>query len=118
MGTWINDAHNLAPTPDERDMMEQNARLLITTWGPRQASEAGKLRDYAHREWAGVLNDLYLKRWTRWIDMQRKCLDGSEPEDIDFYAIDEQWVNSRTPYSFKSEGDAVKTAKKLYRKCL
>ena len=53
--TWIDDARNLAPTKEERDNFESNARYLITTWGPRVASEDGGLRDYAHREWSGLL---------------------------------------------------------------
>lgn len=72
VGSWIDAAHKIAPSDDQRDMMERNARLLITTWGPRVASEDGGLRDYAHREWAGLLGDLYYKRWQTWIDAKRK----------------------------------------------
>lgn len=114
VGSWINDARDLAPSVGERDMMEQNARLLITTWGPRKASEDGKLRDYAHREWAGVLNDLYYTRWSRWIDSQRQLLDGATPDEIDFYLIDEQWVNSRNHYPSEPAGNAVHTAVEIY----
>jgi len=106
VATWIDAARKLAPTPAEADDMERNARLLITTWGPRVASEDGGLRDYAHREWAGLLADLYSARWTAWIDAMRRGDDAP----IDFYAIDEAWVNSRSTYRVNSGTDCVDTA--------
>lgn len=112
VGRWINSARDLAPTTDEEDLFEQNARLLVTTWGPRRASEQGKLRDYAHREWSGLLRDFYRPRWEAWIARELAILDGGNPEDIDFYSIDEQWVNSRNPYPETSGLSPVTTALK------
>ena len=106
VATWIDAARRLAPTPDERDMMERNARLLITTWGPRVASEDGGLRDYAHREWAGLLGDLYTARWRAWIDAMQR----GDDTPIDFYAIDEAWVNERKDYKVDTKTDCVDTA--------
>lgn len=106
VATWINDAIALAPTPADRDNMESNARHLITTWGPRVASEDGGLRDYAHREWAGLLNDFYAPRWEAWI---AAMLRGDETP-IDFYAIDEKWVRDRKPYKVNDSADCVDTA--------
>lgn len=103
--TWIDDARRLAPTKKERDNFERNARLLITTWGPRVASEKGGLRDYAHREWGGLLGSLYRERWQTWIDRQL----AGDNTPIDFYTIDERWVNSRSRYDL-SDADCVDTA--------
>ena len=103
--TWIDDARKLAPTDDERDNFESNARYLITTWGPRVASEDGGLRDYAHREWSGLLGTLYYNRWKTWIDRQ---LNGDKTP-IDFFAIDEEWVKSRDRHP-SSDADCVDTA--------
>jgi len=103
--TWIEDARNLAPTKEERDNFERNARLLITTWGPRVASEEGGLRDYAHREWSGLLGTLYYTRWKTWIERQL----AGDKTPIDFYTIDERWVNSRDHYPL-SEADCVEKA--------
>lgn len=114
VGTWINDARNLAPTPAERDKMEWNARLLVTTWGPRVASEDGGLRDYSHREWAGLLGDLYHRRWKLWIDSKKRELAGEKSEPIDFYAVDESWVTARNPYSHTPVGDPVDMAVKIF----
>lgn len=106
VATWINDARALSPTEADRDNMESNARHLITTWGPRVASEDGGLRDYAHREWAGLLNDFYAPRWEAWIDAM---LRGDETP-IDYYALDEKWVKARNDYSVQSDTDCVDTA--------
>lgn len=108
--TWIDNARSIAPTPAEADNMERNARLLITTWGPRVASEEGGLRDYAHREWAGLLGQLYLTRWQTWIEAQTETLrSGKLAPEIDFYEIDAAWVNSRTRHATNS-ADPVETA--------
>ena len=109
---WIEEARALAPTPADTDLMEQNARLLVTTWGPRVASEDGGLRDYAHREWHGLLSDLYKKRWELWIDAQRRGDDSP----IDFYAVDEAWVNSRGDYELRPESEAVDTALEILKR--
>lgn len=103
--TWIDDARKLAPTKDEQDNFESNARYLITTWGPRVASEDGGLRDYAHREWSGLLGQLYYKRWKTWIDNQLK----GDKTPIDYFAIDEEWVKSRDKHNV-SNADCVDTA--------
>lgn len=152
VGKWIADARGLATDSAQADQMEQNARLLITTWGPRTASEQGGLRDYGHREWAGVMGDLYRERWRQWIEMQRQLLaEGKEPIDtyadrfakraamaieadystgvswndvgdteigcpIDFYAIDEAWVNSRNTYPSTPQAPVIPTAKALHKK--
>ena len=104
--TWIDDARNLAPTKEERDNFESNARYLITTWGPRVASEDGGLRDYAHREWSGLLGSLYHKRWKTWIDRQL----AGDKSPIDFFSIDEQWVKSRDKHPVNYDTDCVDTA--------
>ena len=106
VATWINDARALSPTEADRDNMESNARHLITTWGPRVASEDGGLRDYAHREWAGLLNDFYAPRWQTWIDAM---LRGDETP-IDYYALDEKWVKARNDYKVRTDADCVDTA--------
>lgn len=63
VGRWIEQARNLGTTPEEKDLYEWNARVQITTWGNRVCANDGGLRDYAHKEWNGLLKDFYYKRW-------------------------------------------------------
>lgn len=85
VGKWIADARALAADSLHADAMEENARLLVTTWGPRTASEKGGLRDYGHREWAGMMADFYRPRWEAWIAMQADRLRRGEAP-VDTYA--------------------------------
>ena len=70
VGTWIEKARNLGTTPEEKDLYEWNARVQVTTWGNRVAADEGGLRDYAHKEWNGLLRDFYYNRWKVWIVRQ------------------------------------------------
>lgn len=92
--TWIRSARNAAPTPDLADAMERDARTLITTWGNRTASENGNLHDYSHREWAGLLSDLYATRWRTWFDSRLADWTSPTPPAIDFFEIDSIWNTS------------------------
>lgn len=114
VGKWIADARNLGLTPEEQDLYEWNARVQITTWGNRTAADEGGLRDYAHKEWNGLLRDFYYNRWKIWIDQQMAQLSGAPVKEIDFYAIEEPWTRQTNPYSAQPEGNVIKVAKEVY----
>lgn len=116
VGTWIEKARNLGTTPEEKDLYEWNARVQVTTWGIRVAADEGGLRDYAHKEWNGLLRDFYYNRWKVWIDRQKAQLNGAPVKAIDFYAIEEPWTKQTNPYSSQAEGDVIEVAKEVYAK--
>ena len=116
VGTWIEKARNLGTTPEEKDLYEWNARVQVTTWGNRVAADEGGLRDYAHKEWNGLLRDFYYNRWKVWIDRQKAQLNGAPVKAIDFYAIEEPWTKQTNPYSSQAEGDVIEVAKEVYAK--
>ena len=116
VGTWIEKARNLGTTPEEKDLYEWNARVQVTTWGNRVAADEGGLRDYAHKEWNGLLRDFYYTRWKVWIDRQKAQLNGAPVKAIDFYAIEEPWTKQTNPYSSQAEGDVIEVAKEVYAK--
>lgn len=107
VGNWIAQARNKGFTKEEKDLYEWNARVQITTWGNRAASEQGGLRDYAHREWSGVLRDVYYKRWKTFFD------NGMDIK-IDYYAMDEAWTKQTNPYSSSSSDECVEVVKKIF----
>ena len=107
VGNWIEKARNLGDTTEEKDLYEWNARVQITTWGNRTAANNGGLRDYAHKEWNGLLKDFYYNRWKIWIEQQKAQLNGSPAKDIDFYAIEEKWTQQKNPYSSQPEGNVL-----------
>lgn len=110
LGTWTEAARRAAATPDLADAMERDARRLISTWGSRQASEQGRLHDYGHREWQGLIADLYAPRWRRWFDARLASWGADTLPAIDFYALDAEWVDSHRRYSPEPEGCSVATA--------
>lgn len=112
VGKWIAEARRMGTTPEEQDHYEWNARVLITTWGNREAADAGRLHDYGHKEWSGLLRDFYALRWKTYFEELRRRMDGQPPHDIDFYAIEEQWTLQHHPYAAEAEGNAIDEARR------
>lgn len=101
LDTWVNQAKSLGDTPEEKNLYEWNAKVQITTWGNRKAANEGGLRDYAHREWSGLLKDFYAMRWQTYIDATLKDWNTSQNQSIDYYSLEEAWVNQ--PYFIHTE---------------
>ena len=67
LGRWIADARAIGQTKAEKDLYEQNARSLITIWGPYD--DQAIQYDYAARQWNGMIRTFYKVRWQKFIDM-------------------------------------------------
>ncbi len=101
LDTWLAQARSLGTTEAERALYEWNARVQITTWGNRFCANQGKLRDYAHKEWSGLLREFYAPRWEAFFEALRAtpyCTIPRHPmEDekgIDYYELEEKWVKN------------------------
>lgn len=116
VGTWINMARKMGNDDSEKKWLEWNARVQITTWGDRHAADVGGLRDYAHKEWNGILKDLYYIRWKRYFEYLEAKMTGLNPPEIDYYGIEEKWTLATDSYSDESEGNAVSKAIDTYKK--
>lgn len=114
VGRWIEQARNLGTTPEEKDLYEWNARVQITTWGNRVCANDGGLRDYAHKEWNGILKDFYYKRWAAYWQTLQDVLDGKPMVELDYYAMEEPWTLAHNPYASQPEGDCVSIAKEVF----
>ncbi len=114
VGRWIEQARNLGTTPEEKDLYEWNARVQITTWGDRVCANDGGLRDYAHKEWNGILKDFYYKRWAAYWQTLQDVLDGKPMVELDYYAMEEPWTVAHNPYPAKGEGDCISVAKEVF----
>ncbi len=113
VGRWIDYALKAGNTDEEKQLYEWNARVQITTWGARENADAGKLRDYAHKEWNGVLRDFYLPRWQAFFATLNDVLDGKlERDSIDYYAIEEPWTLERKSYPTEAVGDPIELSRK------
>ena len=116
VGRWIEQARNLGTTPEEKDLYEWNARVQITTWGNRVCANDGGLRDYAHKEWNGLLKDFYYKRWAAYWQTLQDVLDGKPMVELDYYAMEAPWTLAHNPYASQPEGDCVSVAKEVFNK--
>ena len=114
VGGWIRSARNLGQNEQERNHYEWNARVQITTWGNRSAAESGGLREYAHKEWNGVLADFYYPRWKAYFEALAATLDGKPMKQLDFYAMDEKWTLLHNVYPYEAQGNPVEFAQTAF----
>ena len=114
VGGWIRSARNLGQNEQERNHYEWNARVQITTWGNRSAAERGGLREYAHKEWNGVLADFYYPRWKAYFEALAATLDGKPMKQLDFYAMDEKWTLQHNVYPYEAQGNPVEFAQTAF----
>lgn len=137
LGSWTEAARSLGKSPEEKDLYEWNARVQITTWGNRECADRGGLRDYANKEWQGLLKDFYYPRWERWMKAladQMAADTGPRPDAlgggpnanktsselfamalpsapvIDWYAMEEPWTLRKGGYTSAPEGDPIEIA--------
>ncbi|MBQ8674505.1 MAG: alpha-N-acetylglucosaminidase [Bacteroides sp.] len=111
VGRWIALARNKGATDEEKALYEWNARVQITTWGNRTCADDGGLRDYAHKEWNGLLRDFYYKRWSAYWQTLQDVLDGKPMVTLDYYAMEEPWTLARNPYEAAPEGSPIELAR-------
>lgn len=116
VGRWIEQARQLGNTPEEKDLYEWNARVQITTWGNRICADNGGLHDYAHKEWNGILRDLYYQRWATYWKILQDRLDGKPEVQPDYYLMEESWALAKNPYTAAPEGDCIDVAKEVFGK--
>ena len=91
-----------------KDLFMLNAKMLITTWGGQYQSDVGQLHDYSNRQWSGLAEDLYLKRWERWIEAKIKEIETGEKTEIDWFQQEWQWVCSRKEYTVTPSSKSLK----------
>jgi alpha-N-acetylglucosaminidase len=113
LGNWLHEADALAGDDAERRLFLKNARVQITTWGPRATADAGLLHDYANKEWSGLMRDFYLPRWSAFFDALSKRKPGEPLPRLDYYPMEESWVNGGQVYPAEPQGDSVAVAEEL-----
>lgn len=73
---WVNFAGNYGDNAQQKQYYEQDARRIITTWGPG-------VNDYAARMWSGLIGSYYLPRL-------KMVMDGKSQKEIESWQ--EQWI--------------------------
>ena len=116
VSTWLDQASSLGKTASEKKLYEWNASALITVWGDSIAANQGGLHDYSHREWSGLLKDLYYQRWKTFFEQKQQELDGSSAiKAINFYEMEKTWAEKhKTPVNTSVAASAIDVAKDVY----
>ncbi|MEU9994462.1 alpha-N-acetylglucosaminidase [Streptomyces sp. NPDC050848] len=110
LGPWLTAARSWGADSAERDRLEYDARSILTTWGDRVPSEGG-LRDYANREWSGLLQDLYGPRWRVYFaSLDHALVNDTAPVAVDWFAVDDAWARGHASYVTRASGDPVALA--------
>jgi alpha-N-acetylglucosaminidase len=116
LGAWLARVPPWAGSEAERAVLEQDARSILTSWGEREASQAGGLHDYANRDWAGLVGDYYRGRWQRFFaSLDSALARHAQPEAIDWYAMAEAWNRRANRYAAEARGDAYAVALEVAR---
>ncbi len=108
LSTWIAMARSWGKTPAEKDLMERNARMQITTWDTKDV-----LTDYANKEWAGLTEEFLKGRWEFFFS---KLEASGPPSSVDQLKWELAWVNSTKPPRESKPQDPVKLVARLLDK--
>lgn len=68
---WLTDARQWGTTEAEKDLLEKDATALVTIWG---ADGDPIIFDYSWREWSGLIENFYLKRWQMFHNTLGNCM--------------------------------------------
>ncbi len=110
LGNWLETAKSNGKTVAEKAYFEFLAKTLITLWGDRDG--AAELRDYAAKEWSGMIEDFYRPRWNSYINiLRRSFVTGDEPLDFNRYDFEYFFTTLSKNYPTEPYGDLDKALK-------
>ena len=94
LNRWLSQATDFGKGLPDSPLALYNAKAQITFWGPDNNPKT-TLRDYAHKEWSGLLSSLYLQRWQLFVD---KALEGKTVNPAEFYQMEVDWSKKADLY--------------------
>lgn len=77
LGSYLEGAEKRGTTAQDKAANTQALRRLITTWRP----DIGVLNDYAHRQYAELMQHYYLERWKAYFELCSDMLEGKVSAD-------------------------------------
>lgn len=92
VGSWIRAARDFGDSNYEKELADWNARSVISYWGPDNSGT--DLRDYAHKEWSGLIRDLHKERWMRFFEYNVSVLNGENRVKPDYTQMSIEYVSS------------------------
>jgi len=78
MDIWVESARSWGADDQSKKYYENNAKTLISVWG-----DSNSLRDYAARDFDGLITEYCIPRWEMFFDAVFKSFDSGTPlEDL------------------------------------
>ncbi|KAL3869459.1 hypothetical protein ACJMK2_042140 [Sinanodonta woodiana] len=117
LGSWIKDARQWGENEEQQDLLEYNARNQITLWGPN-----GEIRDYAAKQWSGLISGYYKPRWELFINNLTACLakgtkfDQAKFDEDNFLLVEQPFTFSKTEYPSQPQGDSILIVLDIYKR--
>ena len=113
---WIADAEAMAVSEEEKEYYARNARTIITTWGYKS-----NIRDYAARQWSGLVDSYYSPRWAMYVNELISCIEeGREYDQTAFFdkltAFEDDWAINGAHINYREPSDPVELSKELCEK--
>lgn len=114
VGAWLDKAKKYGATYYEKKICEWNARSLITYWGPESVDT--DLRDYSHKEWSGLIKDVYKKRWVKFFEEVERQICDKIPVSNNYLQISIDWSNKTDMYPCLPIYDEFVVSEKILKK--
>ncbi|XP_066253772.1 alpha-N-acetylglucosaminidase [Euwallacea similis] len=114
LGTWLEAAKSAADGSREAKLFEFNARNQITLWGPE-----GQIKNYAIKQWSGVVNDFLYPRWDEFVYGMNLSLvnnitfNQAVEQNVIFLLYEEPFVFATNTYPTEPSGDSVQIAETI-----
>ena len=117
-GKWLEDARKKGTNPVEKKLFEWNATTQVTLWSSPEITE---FHDYANKQWAGLLEGYYYKRWEMFIGSMLQSMKKDQLFDEKRFVKQTLEWEARWPffghnYPSQPEGDSVAVALELFEK--
>ena len=93
LSSYQNSALNTGNTEEEKTNNLKNAMSLITYWGGNRPGQ-DHLRDYAYKEWAGLMEHYYKRRWDIYFEHLRRSDVDNNTAEPDFYHWEREWAST------------------------
>lgn len=116
VGPWIESAREWGTTDEEKKYYERNARTIVSIWQPYKMAT---LRDYASRQWSGMINDYYKPRWELYCKRLRNSLLSQKEFNYDSFAdsvrnLDYNWSIAVEKYPTVPQQNTIEVAKRIW----
>ncbi|XP_062571445.1 alpha-N-acetylglucosaminidase-like isoform X1 [Saccostrea cucullata] len=117
LGRWLKAATDNAMDMQDSWFLQFNARNQITLWGPR-----GEIRDYACKQWSGLIKDYYLPRWEIFVNytmdimIHNKTYNATELDIMIYDKVEFPFSYRLDQYPTEPQGDSVAIVKSLHQK--